>query len=672
MRNQIGSSLHGHPRRVLAGVVGVLVVCMLVFAGGSLGAEQNGPPRFLDELVNNSKEPFYKEEFSTRVRVYVKVAPEELVTKWTASYREHEGEPWTAVNGGEIAQGLEGGDELDIGAEDVGPEHGRGPGEGIFLRGLKPGTSYEARFTAENADDQGKPVEEVVPFKTLPIAKPEVDKLYSREPQGTSFGHFGSGSLTDTTASFQAKIDANGADSTYHFEYSTEENGPSESWHEFTSGATGTVSASEEYKTVQAGLSGLKPETTYFVRLRASNSVPGETIQTEDAQGGKSFTTGPAKPEVRPGVRNVVADSAFVNTTVQPRGSESTWGLEYSESESGPWVSVPGGSGVVSRAVAEATPYVGEVLPSGVRLAGLKASTTYFVRATASNAGAGCEGCESVTSAPVSFTTEGAPSASVYVAHGVHGESLRLLGSVDPNSVPTSAEQVVTVEGATGGSFKLGLGGGETVGLPFDASSIEVEEALKGLDPFVGVEGAAGGPYTVRFFNQEGGKAQPLIVGEGSALTGTGAKVGVVGSFTGGVSYEARYRFQYVSEKDFAEHGWDGAAESVEANAGSGGARDVGADLPVLSEGETYRYRLLAQSNAPDTGLVASGEGSLTVPVAAAGTGGGCANEAFRTGPSAGLPDCRAYEQLTPVEKEGAQEPFHYGGLNTFELWVGG
>jgi hypothetical protein len=410
----------------------------------------------------------------------------------------------------------------------------------------------------------------------------------------------------------------------------------------------------------------LEPETKYFVRLRASNSVPGETILTEYAGGGKSFTTGPAKPEVRPGVRNVVADSAFVNTTVQPRGSESTWGLEYSESESGPWVSVPGGSGVVSRAVAEATPYGGEALPSGVRLAGLKASTKYFVRATASNAGAGCEGCGSLTSAPVSFTTEGAPSASVYVAHGVHGESLRLLGSVDPNSTPTSSEQVVTVEGATGGSFKLGLKGGETVGLPFDASSIEVFEALRQVDPGVSAEGADGGPYTVSFTDAEPGKAQPLIVGDGSALTGTGAKVGVVGSFAGGVSYEARYRFQYVSEKGFAEGGWGGAAESVEANAGSGGAaRDVGADLPVLSEGETYRYRLLAQSNAPDTGLVASGEGSLTVPVAPAPAGGGgCANEAFRTGPSAGLPDCRAYEQLTPVEKEGAQEPFHYGGLN--------
>src|ERR1022692_4612072 len=100
MRNQIGSSLHGLPRRVLAGAVGVVVVCMLVFAGGSPAAEQNGPPRFTHAHSNN--EPFYKEEFPTRVLIETHLAPEHLATKWTASYSEHKEGPWTAVNGGEI------------------------------------------------------------------------------------------------------------------------------------------------------------------------------------------------------------------------------------------------------------------------------------------------------------------------------------------------------------------------------------------------------------------------------------------------------------------------------------------------------------------------------------------------------------------------------------------
>ena len=49
----------------------------------------------------------------------------------------------------------------------------------------------------------------------------------------------------------------------------------------------------------------------------------------------------------------------------------------------------------------------------------------------------------------------------------------------------------------------------------------------------------------------------------------------------------------------------------------------------------------------------------LTVPVPGGGSGPvGCANEAFRVGASAGIGDCRAYEQVTPVDKEGAEEPF--------------
>jgi len=84
-------------------------------------------------------------------------------------------------------------------------------------------------------------------------------------------------------------------------------------------------------------------------------------------------------------------------------------------------------------------------------------------------------------------------------------------------------------------------------------------------------------------------------------------------------------------------------------------------DAPIVTEGivldglelgTTYRYRFVAEGGGG--GPVFGSEHTFTTPKEA-GTPSPCpANDAFRIGASAQLPDCRAYEMVSPVDKGGA------------------
>ena len=600
--------------------------------------------------------------FSTRAIVGVEVRSE-LEFEWEAGYAPAEAggqappensPAWTAVNKETIA-GSSGSTEIYIGFPNI-----KGFFKTPYLRHLTPGKAYYVRFISKNAGGEAR---KLVSFTTLSAGRPEVsEEIGIHIPM-----HGGEGlvfSLAATSpASFvsSALVETNGSETAYHLEYALPENGHAPAagsplWRPFTSNPSGTISAAEESAGVEARVSGLEPETTYYVRLRASNAV-GEVVQAPEPS---SVTTLSAKPEAgRPAVRNVTATSAFVAAQVVPHESQTEWRLEWAEASSGPWTAVPGGSGTIPQALAEASGYFAGI-NDGARLTGLKPATVYYVRTVAENK---CEeGCGEVTSEVASFETAGPPSASVFAAHGLDGESLRLLGLVDPNSRTSTAEQVIALQGAAGGTFTLTFKGDTTAPIPYNASAEAVRAALTSAGaPEVAVEGLPAGPYTVWFVCGKCAGPQPPIEANGLGLT-LGGSVSVTVTQQGGESYDTHYRFQYVSDRSFGEHGWSEAVEGPEEDAGSGTSPGaVGFDLPGLTAGEGYRYRLVAHSEAPGTGVVYSGEGSLSVPVPpSVGGSGSCGNEAFRTGPSANLPDCRAYELVSPANKQGAKEMLFY------------
>ena len=94
----------------------------------------------------------------------------------------------------------------------------------------------------------------------------------------------------------------------------------------------------------------------------------------------------------------------------------------------------------------------------------------------------------------------------------------------------------------------------------------------------------------------------------------------------------------------------EGGAAPILFGAGEGAVRR-GASLYPLAPGTTYRYRLIAED--PFATLSSEAKAFTTLKPQPPETGG-CPNEAFRSGASALLPDCRAYELVSPLDKGGA------------------
>jgi DNA-binding beta-propeller fold protein YncE len=142
--------------------------------------------------------------------------------------------------------------------------------------------------------------------------------------------------------------------------------------------------------------------------------------------------------------------------------------------------------------------------------------------------------------------------------------------------------------------------------------------------------------------------------------------------FWSGALGTTTYYLQYGTATCIDVQGWDAPCVTHQPQPpGSilaGGAVDVGVKtgevfLEGLQPATAYRYR-----------FVAEGSGALGVEIVGVGGKAGeegkaagfttfppqpeakteCPNQAFRTGPSARLPDCRAFELVSPLDKDGA------------------
>jgi hypothetical protein len=154
---------------------------------------------------------------------------------------------------------------------------------------------------------------------------------------------------------------------------------------------------------------------------------------------------------------------------------------------------------------------------------------------------------------------------------------------------------------------------------------------------------------------------------QGQAVDGITESEAVLQAELNPGALDTHYRFEYTTQASFKADGYESATSVPvpDADAGSGGSfAAVSEPIRGLAPGVTYHFRLVAvncEPEAPEEACVTKGEGkpgeegedaSFTTYPALAGSGP-CLNEALRTGPSASLPDCRAYELVTPPDTNG-------------------
>jgi hypothetical protein len=124
---------------------------------------------------------------------------------------------------------------------------------------------------------------------------------------------------------------------------------------------------------------------------------------------------------------------------------------------------------------------------------------------------------------------------------------------------------------------------------------------------------------------------------------------------------ETGYRFEYTTEQSFQAQGFTGATVGGEGQIPAGGLGvPVSAGITGLAPGIAYRFRLVA-SNSEGSDEMAG----VFVTSVAIDLGSDCANAAVREGLSALLPDCRAFELVTPPDTN-ARTPRGLDHLGTY------
>jgi hypothetical protein len=126
---------------------------------------------------------------------------------------------------------------------------------------------------------------------------------------------------------------------------------------------------------------------------------------------------------------------------------------------------------------------------------------------------------------------------------------------------------------------------------------------------------------------------------------------------TGSVVLEAQIDPKGEAGKFHFEYGSAACSSKPCTSTSEGKFKAVGPPVPIKAEvvgltpGTTYHFRVLIKNTGSESATGPDAEFTTYLPPPVFGS---CANGSFRAGqPSGSLPDCRAYEQASPIDKNG-------------------
>ena len=388
--------------------------------------------------------------------------------------------------------------------------------------------------------------------------------------------------------------------------------------------------------------------------------VPGMTVQGDGSKRAYVATRSPINdifgktqvlfledlesPEATIGAADDIEPfSATLHAEVNPKGHATTCRFQYSTdlsfSQSVPCSTNPGdGTAFVSVQAA---------------ITGLATDTTYNFRVVATS----YEGAAITPSSSASFTTAHADTPAVTLATptAVTGTSAHLSGTVDPFDNPTTYRFEYKLAAAPAWSVVPGGAGSAGSG----TGPVAKEAELAGLLPSTA--------YSVRLSATNGAGTKSTVPQDFATLLSAPLVQTLAAAQVSETSAVLKASVDPAGEATtyYFEWGLDTGYGSTlptggPANAGSGNGADLQAQqLKGLQPGTVYHYRVVAENG---TGIATGDDQSFmtsTTPAA-------CANEAVRERQGTQfLPDCRAYEMISPPRKKGVDvtdsHHRHYG-----------